>query len=391
MSDHSSPKSVYLDYMSSTPLDEAVLGAMLPFFKYDFGNPHADHMHGYVAGKAIDAARQEIANVIHAPSADDIIFTSSATESNNLAILGLSDFLLRDNRRHIITQQTEHESVLQCFCALEKLNYRVTYLPVQPSGVVDIDLLEQSLTPDTGLVSIMGVNNEIGTIQPLDKIGAVIKKNNEKTVFHCDAAQCIGRIAVDIERMHIDLLSMSSHKTYGPKGVGALYVRDMLRKSVKPLIVGGGQETGLRSGTLPTPLCVGMGKAFTISEAMRENENVRLEKLRNQFIEGLKAADISFTIHGTMEHRIAANLNISIHDVKSEDLLSTLTKVSLSSGSACHAGHTRYSYVINALGVSSARQAEVVRISFGRQTQEADIENAVSILVSCINDIKSVS
>src|SRR5882757_5216772 len=327
---------IYLDYQATTPMDPRVLEAMMPYFTYKFGNPHSrSHSYGWEAEEGVEKARAQVAKLIGADE-KEVIFTSGATESNNLAIRGVAEFY-KDRKNHVVTTVTEHKCVLDTCRHLEQNGFDVTYLPVQKNGLIDLEELRAAITDKTVVVSIMAVNNEIGVIQPLEEIGKICRE--KKTFFHTDAAQAAGKIPLDVEAMNIDLMSISGHKIYGPKGIGALYVRRKPRVRLVPLIVGGGQERGFRSGTLPTPLCVGIGEAAEIAMKEMDAESKRLAKL----------TDIH--VNGDLEHRIPGNLNIGFAYVEGESLMMGIKGLSVSSGSACTSASLEPSYVLRALGV----------------------------------------
>jgi cysteine desulfurase len=305
---------------------------MMPYFTYKFGNPHSrSHSYGWEAEEGVEKARGQVAKLIGADE-KEVIFTSGATESNNLAIRGVAEFY-KDRRNHIVTTVTEHKCVLDTCRHLEQQGFDVTYLPVQKNGLVDLEALRAAVTDKTVVVSIMAVNNEIGVIQPLAEIGKICRE--KKAFFHTDAAQAVGKIPLDVEAMNIDLMSISGHKIYGPKGIGALYVRRKPRVRLVPLIVGGGQERGFRSGTLPTPLCVGLGEAAEIAMKEMDAESKRLAKLQARMLKGLNAKLTDIHVNGDLEHRIPGNLNIGFAYVEGESLMMGIKGLSVSSGSAC--------------------------------------------------------
>ncbi|MDH3704252.1 MAG: aminotransferase class V-fold PLP-dependent enzyme, partial [Alphaproteobacteria bacterium] len=312
---------IYLDYHATTPVDDRVLDAMLPWFSERFGNPHSrDHRHGWEAEEAVEAARVQVAALIGA-QAREIIFTSGATESNNLAIKGCAR-AMRADRPHVVTCVTEHKCVLESCRRLEREGIEVTYLPVLSDGSIDLDALDRAVTERTALVSIMAVNNEIGVIHPMTEIGRICRAQGAR--LHTDAAQAVGKIPLDVKTMNIDLLSISGHKVYGPKGIGVLYVRRRPRVPLEPLLDGGGQQRGLRVGTIPTPLAVGMGAACAVAGEEMTTEAVRLAALRDRFLARLRDAVPDTHVHGGMEHRVAGNLNVSFPDVDGQDLMMRL-------------------------------------------------------------------
>lgn len=367
-------RPVYLDYQATTPCDPRVVEKMLPYFTEHFGNAHsASHAFGWQAEEAGELAREQIAALIGA-EAKEIIFTSGATEANNLAIKGLAH-AHGMARNHLITLATEHKCVLESFARLESQGYRLTILPVQPDGLLDLSLLEASLTPETLLVSVMAVNNEIGVIQPLAEIGALCRARG--VYFHSDAAQALGKIPLDVKSLPVDLLSLSSHKLYGPKGVGALYVRRRPRVRLAPEIDGGGQERGLRSGTLPTPLLVGFGEACRIAALEMDAEQLRLRALRDRLFQGINGRLPGVGLNGHRDRRIAGNLNLSFAWVEGDRLLRDLTDIAVSTGSACSAASLEPSYVLRALGLNSELAHASLRIGLGRFTSESDIDIAI--------------
>lgn len=379
---------IYLDYQATTPLDPRVLEAMMPYFTYKFGNPHSrSHSYGWEAEEGVEKARAQVAKLIGADE-KEVIFTSGATESNNLAIRGVAEFY-KDRRNHVVTTVTEHKCVLDTCRHLEQNGFEVTYLPVQKNGIVDLDALRAAITDKTVVVSIMAVNNEIGVIQPLAEIGKICRE--KKVFFHTDAAQAAGKIPLDVEAMNIDLMSISGHKIYGPKGIGALYVRRKPRVRLVPLIVGGGQERGFRSGTLPTPLCVGLGEAAAICMKEMDGEAKRLKKLQERMLKGLNSKLTDIVLNGDLEHRIPGNLNISFAYVEGESLMMGIKGLSVSSGSACTSASLEPSYVLRALGVEEDMAHTSLRIGLGRFTTEQEVDTAVDELVRHVNKLRAMS
>lgn len=370
-------KPIYLDYQATTPVDPAVLDAMLPYFSEKYGNPHSrEHSFGWEAESAVDLAREQLADSIGANS-KEIIFTSGATESNNMVIKGLSAFY-RGKKQHIVTVATEHKCILESCKTLERDGLKVTYLPVEADGLLDVDQLRDAITDETFLVSVMAVNNEIGVIQPLQDIGAICRERG--VLFHTDAAQALGKIALSVDAMQIDLLSVSGHKIYGPKGVGALYVRRRPRVRLLPLIDGGGQERGLRSGTLATPLVVGLGAAAQLAETLRETEQARIQTLHHQFVSGVEASFPDVVVNGSRTERVAGNVNMSFPGVASDLLITSLKKLAVSSGSACSSASIEASYVLQALGLDTALAKASIRFGIGRFTTQEEIVEAISIV-----------
>ena len=381
-------KPIYLDYQATTPCDPRVLTKMLPYFTQTFGNPHSrNHSYGWEAEAAVETARKQVADLINADPRE-VIFTSGATESNNIAIKGVADFY-KDKKNHIITCVTEHKCVLDSCRHLEEKGFKVTYLPVQTNGLVDLDLLKNSITDKTVLVSIMMVNNEIGVIQPISEIGKICRERG--VFFHTDAAQAVGKIAIDVEAMNIDLLSISGHKIYGPKGIGALFVRRKPRIRLNALTTGGGQERGMRSGTLPTPLCVGLGEACAIAKAEMAVENVRLKTLYERLYNGLSANLSEIYVNGDVTYRIPGNLNISFAYVEGEGLMMGIKDLAVSSGSACTSASLEPSYVLRALGVAEELAHTSLRIGIGRFTTEAEIDQAIASITQAVNKLRAMS
>ena len=360
----------------------------MPYFTHKFGNAHSrSHSYGWEAEEGIEKARGQVAKLIGADE-KEVIFTSGATESNNLAIRGVAEFY-KDRKNHIVTTVTEHKCVLDTCRHLEQQGFEVTYLPVQKNGLVDLDALRAAITDKTVVVSIMAVNNEIGVIQPLAEIGRICRE--KKAFFHTDAAQAAGKIALDVEAMNIDLMSLSGHKIYGPKGIGALYVRRRPRVRLVPLIVGGGQERGFRSGTLPTPLCVGLGAAAEIALNEMAGESERLTRLRARMLKGLQDKLPEIFVNGDLEHRIPGNLNISFAYVEGESLMMGIKNLAVSSGSACTSASLEPSYVLRALGVEEELAHTSLRIGLGRFTTEHEVDTAVDELTRHVKKLREMS
>ena len=359
---------------------------MLPFFTEHFGNPHStSHSYGHIAAAAVEEARDEIAALIHADPRE-IVFTSGATEANNLAIKGAAHFSRaysqagRSIRDHIVTLTTEHKCVLESCAQLEREGFAVTYVPVEPSGLVALDKLEAALTEHTLLVSVLAAHNEIGVIQPLAEIGALCRARG--VLFHTDAAQAAGKIPLDVEAMHIDLMSISGHKLYGPKGIGVLYVRRRPRVRLLPLIDGGGQERGLRSGTLPTPLCVGLGRAAAIAAQEMPDEALRLRQLRDRLHQGLSRRVSGLTLNGDAERRLPGNLNLSFPGIEAPSLIEACPAIAISTGSACTSAKVEPSYVLRALGLPDPVANSAIRIGIGRFNTAAEVDFAVDALAA---------
>ena len=381
-------RPVYLDYQATTPTDPRVVEAMAPFFGDKFGNPHSrNHFYGWEAEEAVEKARRQIADLIGAEERE-IVFTSGATESNNLGIKGVARFH-KENRNHIVTVATEHKCVLEACAALEREGFGVTVLPVAADGLIDLDQLRNAVTDNTVLVSVMAVNNEIGVIQPVAEIGVLCRE--EGAFFHTDAAQAAGRIPLDVEAMTVDLMSLSGHKVYGPMGIGVLYVRRRPRVRLEAMIDGGGQERGLRSGTLPTPLCVGLGEAAAIAAREMEDEAARLLALRGRFLAAVMAAIPDTAVNGGMDSRIPGNLNLSFSGVQAEDLMAGLKDLAISSGSACTSASVEPSYVLKALGLGDEMASTSVRIGFGRFTTTEEVDFAAAILAAEVERLRRVN
>ena len=368
-------RPIYLDYMATTPVDPRVLDLMIKYLgpTGDFGNAASTtHVYGQAAARAVDIAREQIATVVGA-TVDDIVFTSGATESINLAILGAARFYQRKGK-HVVTMLTEHKAVLDSFKQLEREGFRVTYLMPEPDGLLNLNTLAEALCADTMLVSIMHVNNEIGVIQDLKSISDVLK--NQGIIFHVDAAQSAGKVAIDVKELNIDLMSLSAHKNYGPKGIGALYVRHQPRIRLQALIFGGGQEQGLRSGTLATHQIVGMGEAFELSAADLIVEQQRILTLRQKLWNAICHYP-NIQLNGHPTQRIAGNLNFSIHGLEGSQILLELSDFAISTISACAAAHNQPSYVLRALGLSREVAQSSIRLAIGRMTTEAEIDYAI--------------
>jgi cysteine desulfurase len=382
---------IYLDNQASTRVDPRVLETMLPFFTEDYGNPQSEsHAYGRVAAEAVEEARRDIAALINADPRE-VYFTSGATESNNLAIKGAVRFarsypLGGQVRDHIITLPTEHKCVLESCKALEREGFAVTYLPVEPDGLVSPTALEAAITERTLLVSVMAAHNEIGVIQPLAEIGALCRSKG--VLFHSDAAQAFGKIPLDVVTMRIDLLSISGHKIYGPKGIGALYVRRRPRVRLLPLIDGGGQERGLRSGTVPTPLCVGLGRAAAIAGAEITEETQRLRRLRDRLLANLTRRIPGLRLNGNAEARLPGSLNLGFSGISAQELIEACPTIAISTGSACTSAAVEPSYVLRALGLPDALANSAIRIGLGRFTTPAEVDFAADVLVDAANRLK---
>ncbi|WP_221931017.1 IscS subfamily cysteine desulfurase [Telmatospirillum sp. J64-1] len=379
---------IYLDYQATTPCDPRVVEAMLPWFTEKFGNPHSrNHAYGWESEEAVEKARAQVAAIIGADP-KEVIFTSGATESNNLALKGVAHFY-KDKKDHIITCVTEHKCVLDSARHLEQEGFKVTYLPVKQNGLIDLDQLRDAITDKTALVSIMAVNNEIGVIQPLAEIGAICREKG--VFFHTDAAQAVGKIPLDVNEMKIDLLSVSGHKFYGPKGIGALYVRRRPRVRLQALINGGGQERGMRSGTLATPLCVGLGEACAIAQAEMGAETERLRMLRDRLYKGIMDQLPEVYLNGDFDQRIPGNLNLSFAYVEGEGLMMGIKDLAVSSGSACTSASLEPSYVLRALGVDIEMAHTSLRLGLGRFSTEEDVDQAVEHIVTSVKRLREMS
>lgn len=379
---------MYLDMQATTPLDPRVTDAMLPFWTDQFGNPHSrTHFLGWEAEEAVERARAQVASIINADS-KEIVFTSGATESNNLAIKGVAGFY-REKKRHIITTQTDHKCVLDSCRYLQNRGFEVTYLPVGPSGLIDLDQLKGAIRPDTALVSIMAVNNEIGTIQPLNEIGDICRSN--KVFFHTDAAQAVGKVPIDVNASKIDLLSISGHKLYGPKGVGALYVRRRPRVRLDAQMSGGGQERGLRSGTVPTPLAVGLGAACAVAQEEMAADTAHVNALAKRLYDGITSRLPGVVLNGEADHRWWGNVNLSFAYVEGESLLMGLRDIAVSSGSACTSASLEPSYVLRALGVDEEMAHTSIRFGLGRFTTEAEVDRAIDLTVQHVTKLREMS
>ncbi|XP_022173372.1 cysteine desulfurase, mitochondrial [Myzus persicae] len=375
-------KPVYLDAQATTPLDPRVLDAMMPYMTHSYGNPHSrTHMYGWESEEAVETARRHISDLIGA-NPKEIIFTSGATESNNLAIKGIAHFY-GAKKRHIITTQTEHKCVLDSCRALEGEGFEITYLPVCSTGIISLDELESAIRPDTALVSIMAVNNEIGVKQPIKEIGELCK--SKKVFFHTDAAQAVGKITVDVNDQNIDLMSISGHKLYGPKGIGALFVRRKPRVRLEPLQSGGGQERGLRSGTVPTPIVVGFGEACRIAKQEMEYDHAWMIKLSNLLLEKITKNLPEVIRNGDDVHTYPGCLNLSFAFVEGESLLMALKDIALSSGSACTSASLEPSYVLRAIGADEDLAHSSIRFGFGRFTTVDEVEYTAE---KCIRHVK---
>lgn len=378
---------IYLDYSATTPVDPRVAQAMIPWLTEQFGNPASrSHAFGWAAEKAVEDAREQVAALVNADS-KEIIWTSGATESNNLAIKGAAHFY-KGKGKHVITLKTEHKAVLDTVRELEREGFEATYLDVQENGLVDLEAFKAALRPDTILVSVMFVNNEVGVVQPIAEIGELCRERG--IIFHVDAAQATGKVEIDLEKLKVDLMSFSAHKTYGPKGIGALYVRRKPRVRLEAQMHGGGHERGLRSGTLATHQIVGMGEAFRIAREEMASENERVRGLRDKLLKGLTDIEATY-INGDLEHRVPHNLNISFAYVEGESLIMAIKDIAVSSGSACTSASLEPSYVLRALGRNDELAHSSIRFTIGRFTTEEEIDYTIKLLHDKIGKLRELS
>ncbi|WP_134057686.1 IscS subfamily cysteine desulfurase [Rheinheimera aquimaris] len=380
---------IYLDYAATTPVDPRVAEKMMQFLTMDgeFGNPASrSHRFGWQAEEAVEIARSQIAELINADPRE-IVFTSGATESNNLAIKGAADFYCKKGK-HLITVKTEHKATLDTMRQLEREGYEVTYLEPQTDGMVAIEMLEAAIRPDTTVISVMFVNNEIGVVQDIAAIGELCRSKG--IVFHVDSAQAAGKVDIDLQTLKVDLMSFSAHKVYGPKGIGALFVRRKPRIRLEAQMHGGGHERGMRSGTLPTHQIVGMGEAFRIAKLEMADENKRITALRDRLLEGVKDIEQVF-LNGNREHRVPQITNISFNYVEGESLIMALKDIAVSSGSACTSASLEPSYVLRALGMSDELAHSSIRFSIGRYTTEQQIDHTIKIVHQAIEKLRAMS
>ena len=369
-------------------MDPRVLDKMLPLMTWQYGNPHSrSHQYGWEAEECVEEARAHVGRMIGA-DAKEIIFTSGATECNNMAIKGVARFYAA-KKKHIITTQTEHKCVLDSCRVLQNDGFDITYLPVQPNGLIDLEVLKAAIRPDTALVSVMAVNNEIGVIQPMEEIGQLCRAN--KIFFHSDIAQAAGKIEVDVNKWNLDLASISGHKIYGPKGVGALYIRRRPRVRLEPVINGGGQERGLRSGTVPSAMAVGMGEAARLCVLNRERDFAHSKKLADRMFSEVQRRVPHVTLNGDIDRRFPGNLNLSFAYVEGESLLMALKEVAVSSGSACTSASLEPSYVLRALGVDEDMAHTSIRFGFGRFTTEEEVEHAIELVARHVARLRDMS
>ena len=378
---------IYLDYSATTPVDRRVADKMIPWLTEHFGNPASrSHAYGWEADAAVEEARKEVAELVHADPRE-IVWTSGATESNNLAIKGAAHFY-SGKGKHLITVKTEHKAVLDTMRELERQGFEVTYLDVLENGLIDLEAFQAALRPDTILVSVMFVNNEIGVVQPIAQIGEICRARG--IIFHVDSAQAAGKVEIDLETLKVDLMSFSAHKIYGPKGIGALYVRRKPRVRIEAQMHGGGHERGMRSGTLPTHQIVGMGEAFRLARLEMAEENARIRVLRDKLLKGLSDIPKVF-VNGDLEHRVPHNLNLSFAYVEGESLMMAIKDIAVSSGSACTSASLEPSYVLRALGREDELAHSSIRFTLGRFTTEEEVDYTVRLLHEKVGKLRDLS
>ena len=379
---------IYLDYQSTTPMDPRVSDVVVKTMKEDFGNPHSrTHFFGWKAEELVEIARKKVANLVGAQS-KEIIFTSGATESNNMAIKGVYNFYKNNSKNHIITVTTEHKCIINSCRDIEQEGAKVTFLSVDKNGLIDLQELENAITDKTCLVSIMALNNEIGVIQPLKEIGTLCRQKG--VFFHTDAAQAFGKIPLNVDDLNIDLMSISGHKIYGPKGVGAIYVRRKPRVRLRPIISGGGQERGLRSGTLATPLIVGLGKAAEIAQNEMEKDFAHVKKLSDKFYQEVGTIDKVY-LNGDKINRYVGNINFSFAGIEGESMIMALKDLAVSSGSACTSSSLEPSYVLHSIGVKDDLAHTSIRFGIGRFTTEEEIDYAIVLIKKKIDKLRELS
>lgn len=381
-------KLIYLDYSATTPVDPRVVDAMVPWLFERFGNPASrSHAVGWDADEAVEKARKQVADLVNADPRE-IVWTSGATESNNLAIKGASNFYSATKGKHVVTVKTEHKAVLDTCRELERQGYEVTYLNVKDDGLLDLEVFKAALRPDTVLASVMFVNNEIGVIQDIETLGEICREKG--IIFHVDAAQATGKVEIDLQKLKVDLMSFSAHKTYGPKGMGALYIRRKPRIRLEAQIHGGGHERGFRSGTLPTHQIVGMGEAFALAGADMATENERIRMLRDRLWAGLSEIEETY-LNGDMVHRVPHNLNVSFNYVEGESLIMAIKELAVSSGSACTSASLEPSYVLRALGRNDELAHSSIRFTIGRFTTVEEIDFTINLLKSRVGKLRDMS
>jgi len=387
MSNTISKLPIYLDYSATTPVDPRVAEKMIPYITEDFGNPASrSHAYGWSAEKAVENARREVAMLVNADPRE-IVWTSGATESNNLAIKGAGNFYSTKGK-HIITSATEHKAVIDAVREMERLGFEATYLEPEPNGLINLEKFKAAIRPDTVLTSIMLVNNEIGVVQDIESIGNICRENN--IIFHVDAAQATGKVKIDLAKLPVDLMSFSAHKTYGPKGIGALYVRRKPRIRIEAQMHGGGHERGMRSGTLATHQIVGMGEAFRIAREEMDEENKRIRALHQRLVKGLTAIEETY-VNGDLTSRVPHNINISFNFVEGESLIMAIKDIAVSSGSACTSASLEPSYVLRALGRSDELAHSSIRFSIGRFTKESDVDFTIDLIKQKIGKLRELS
>ena len=379
---------IYLDSSATTQVDPRVAEAMIPYLCEHYGNPASrSHPYGWTAEKAVENAREEVAKLVNADPRE-IVWTSGATESNNLAIKGAANFYAATKGKHIITIATEHKAVIDAVRELERQGFTATYLEPEPNGLVDLAKFKAAIQPDTVLASVMMVNNEIGVIQDIEAIGNICREAG--VIFHVDAAQATGKVVIDLQKLPVDLMSFSAHKTYGPKGIGALYVCRKPRVRIEAQMHGGGHERGMRSGTLATHQCVGMGEAFRLARLEMATENERIRMLRDRLLTGLQGIEETY-VNGDLAHRIPHNLNISFNYVEGESLIMAVKGIAVSSGSACTSASLEPSYVLRALGRSDELAHSSIRFSIGRFTTKEDVDYTIDLMKSKIEKLRELS
>ncbi|WP_163097414.1 IscS subfamily cysteine desulfurase [Acidithiobacillus ferrianus] len=381
-------RPIYMDYQATTPVDPLVLEQMLPFLTHDFGNAASrSHPYGWTAEKAVEKARRQVADAIHADPRE-IVWTSGATEATNLALKGAAHFYAGKGK-HLITLRTEHKATLDTCRQLEREGFEVTYLQVREDGLVDLQAFAAAIRPDTIIASVLYVNNEIGVIQPVEEIGKMLRAH--QVLFHVDAVQALGKIPVDVEALQADMMSLSGHKVYGPKGIGALYVRRKPRVRVEAQVHGGGHERGMRSGTLPTHQIVGMGAATELAVQSMESDARRIRQLRDRLLKGIQERVEETYVNGSMKHRVPHNLNISFAFVEGESLIMALKGVAVSSGSACTSASLEPSYVLRALGKSDELAHSSIRFGIGRYTTEEEIDATIALIAAKVDKLRELS
>ncbi len=378
---------IYLDYSATTPVDPRVAAKLIPYLSEHFGNPASrSHAYGWETEKAVEEAREHVAALINADP-KEIVWTSGATEGNNLAIKGAAQFY-KGKGKHIITQKTEHKAVLDTCRELERQGFEVTYLDPEMNGIIDLEKFKAAIRPDTILVSIMFVNNEIGVIQPVAEIGEICRAKG--IIFHCDAVQAAGKLEIDLQKLKADLLTITAHKMYGPKGIGALYIRRKPRVRIEAQIHGGGHERGMRSGTLPTHQIVGFGEAARLAKLEMATDNERIRRLRDRLLNGVKELEEVY-VNGDLDHRIPGNLNVSFNFVEGESLIMAIKDIAVSSGSACTSASLEPSYVLRALGRSDELAHSSIRFTLGKYTTAEEIDFAIDLLRRKVHKLRELS